>query len=169
MEILLHYPHPIVEKATELANSILRNKDFYDRIAHKKVFDLSTALPAEIAELIKNSNLQFEVILFTPNTLVDRIKYRKTFAYTDRNYPNMLFINTLKINREPESIAATLIHESIHALDYYSKEFTFGHGSNQSRNKENTAPYWIGNLAYELLTGGQKNQIHFHEVSETII
>lgn len=83
------------------------------------------------------------------------IKYRKTFAYTDGRFPNTLFLNFKKLDREIEDIAATIIHESIHALDDAEATYTFGHGNNSSAGKDNTAPYWIGNLAYRILKNNQ--------------
>lgn len=139
-----------VQEATQMANSILKNETFYDNIRRKEKFDLSTASPSIIANLILNSTLVFKVELFYPSGW-RAIKYRKTFAYTDENYPNTLFLNLKKLDREIEDIAATIIHEGIHALDEEAIEYTFGHGNNSSVGKDNTAPYWIGNLAYKIL------------------
>ena len=170
MKILLRDEHPTVANAVEKANFILRDAEFYQEIRKKERFDMSTATPGEIASYLETLELLFEVILFKPQTLFERIKYRKTYAYTDHNYPNMLFINELKLEREEESIAATIIHESIHALDHAVEDYTFGHGSNRAHNKENTAPYWIGNLAYKILTNDPNKQIAFNEmVSEIVI
>jgi hypothetical protein len=150
MKITFNDEHPSVEQATMMANSVLKNEDFYDRIRQVPKFDLSTATSAIIADLIINTNLEFKVELFYPSGW-RAIKYRKTFAYTDGNYPNTLFLNLKKLDREIEDIAATIVHESIHALDDECIEYTFGHGNNSSIGKDNTAPYWIGNLAYQIL------------------
>lgn len=150
MKIIFDDDNQKVQNAVDLANSILKNEVFYNKINKKDSFDLSTASPEIIAELIKKSELEFEVELFYP-TGWRRIKYRKTLAYTDHKYPNTLFLNLRKLNREPERIAATIIHESIHSLDHDAEDYTFGHGNNSSKGKANTAPYWIGNLAYKIL------------------
>ncbi len=141
-----------VEEATEMANSILKNSLFYSKIREKDNFDLSTASPQIIADLIEQSDLEFKIDLFYPSGW-RAIKYRKTFAYTDSRFPNTLFLNLKKLNRNSISIAATIIHESIHALDHDAIDYTFGHGNNSSKGKSNTAPYWIGNLANKILKG----------------
>ena len=150
MKVKFNDENETVQKAVQMANEVFKNKDFYSRIRQELKFDLSTATPKIIADLIENSNLEFKVELFYP-TGWRAIKYRKTFAYTDGNYPNTLFLNLKKLDRETEDIAATIVHESIHALDDESVEYTFGHGNNSSIGKDNTAPYWIGNLAYQIL------------------
>jgi len=153
MNITLVSNHGKVQTAVEMANSVLNNELFYSRIREKESFDLSTASPAVIADLIQNSDLTFKVDFFYPSGLFQAIKYRKTLAYTDSRYPNTLFLNLKKLNRAEESIAATIIHESIHALDHDAVDYTFGHGNNSAVGKENTAPYWIGNLANKILKG----------------
>ncbi|GEQ87429.1 hypothetical protein ULMS_29370 [Patiriisocius marinistellae] len=150
MIITFNDKQPKVEEATEMANSILKNPVFYSKIREKNNFDLSTASPQIIADLIENSDLEFKVDLFYPSGW-RAIKYRKTFAYMDHRFPNTLFLNLKKLNRSSRSIAATIIHESLHALDHEAIDYTFGHGNNSSKGKSNTAPYWIGNLANKIL------------------
>jgi hypothetical protein len=151
MKIIFKESHPKVKEAVEMAIEILRNDMFYTKINEKNTFDLSTAAPKTIAKLMKYSNLEFKIDLFFPSSFWDILKYRNTLAYTNAQFPDTLFLNLKKLKRSPESIAATIIHECVHALDNHSKEYTFGHGNNSSIGKENTAPYWIGNLAYKLL------------------
>jgi hypothetical protein len=150
MKVIFNDNHAKVKEATEMANSVLLNSEFYQKIRAKEKFDLSTTTPQIIADLVQQSNLEFKVDLFYPSGW-KAIKYRKTFAYTDHQFPNTLFLNLKKLRRSPESIAATIIHESIHALDHESVDYTFGHGNNSSKGKEDTAPYWIGNLANKIL------------------
>jgi len=150
MIITFNDEHEKIQIAVQMANMVFENEIFYERIRQVTRFDLSTATPEIIAELIASSRLEFKVELFYPSGW-RAIKYRKTFAYTDGNYPNTLFLNLKKLDRETEDIAATIVHESIHALDDECIEYTFGHGNNSSIGKENTAPYWIGNLAYQIL------------------
>lgn len=157
MKITFNDVHKNVQEAVKMANSVLENEDFYIRIRQVTKFDLSTASPEFIADLIHNSNLDFNVELFYPSGW-RAIKYRKTFAYTDGNYPNTIFLNLKKLDREIEDIAATIIHESIHTLDDECVEYTFGHGNNSSVGKDNTAPYWIGNLVYQILKGDFKSK-----------
>lgn len=138
-----------VTDAVRMANELLTGDVLYARIRSKEKFELSTATPMEIADLMEASNLEFMVDFFYPSGW-RRIKYAKTLAYTDHQYPNTLFLNLRKLKRSSEQIASTIIHESIHALDH-SSDFTFGHGNNSSKGKSETAPYWIGNEAYKIL------------------
>jgi hypothetical protein len=141
---------PKVEIATEMANALLVNSEFIQKIRDKDSFDMSTASPQVIADLIEASRLEMEIKLFYPTGEND-LKYIKTFAFTNRKMPNILFLNLKKLNRTTESIAATIIHECIHVIDNAASEYTFGHGDNSSKGKGNTAPYWIGNLANKML------------------
>ncbi|MGZ0016802.1 hypothetical protein [Yeosuana sp. AK3] len=150
MKILFNENLAGVKSATDKANELLKNDEFYKTISDHPSFDLSTASPKIISELLKKSDLEFKVEIFYPNAF-QSIKYRKTFAYTDSRFPNTLFLNFKKLDREIEDIAATIIHESIHALDDAEENYTFGHGNNSPKGKHNTAPYWIGNLAYQIL------------------
>ena len=152
VQISFQEEHLHVIKAVSLANQLLNDPMFYSNIAAKDHFDLSTASPPVVAEVLQNSNLVFAVELFYPNLLT--FKYRKTLAYTDTRFPNRLFLNFKKLDRSAESIAATIIHESVHAVDNTTEMYTFGHGNNSAVGKENTAPYWIGNLANSMLLNG---------------
>jgi hypothetical protein len=154
VQVTFSEDNEIIMTAVEQANSLLSNEQFYNRIEQKDKFDLSTATPAQVANSIESSNLTFHVEIFYPNFL--NFKYRKTLAYTDGRFPNRLFLNFKKLDRSTESIAATIIHETIHAVDDAEHLYTFGHGNNSPVGKENTAPYWIGNLAHQMLTGNNE-------------
>ncbi len=151
MRIIFNERNRTVERATEMSNEILQNNSFFQEISNHPSFDFSTASPATIADLMRNSNFEFHVEFFYPNLLNRLSKFKKTLAYTDKRYPDTLFLNVRKLRRSPESIAATIIHEIVHALDRQATEYTFGHGNNSSVGKGNSAPYWIGNLAYRML------------------
>jgi hypothetical protein len=151
MKIIFNENISIVKVAIDKSLELLKNPSFYSAISAQSKFDLSTASPKIISDLILNSTLEFKVEIFYPSVL-QALKYRKTFAFTDGRFPNTLFLNFKKLDRASEDIAATIIHESIHALDDSENNYTFGHGNNSPVGKENTAPYWIGNLAFKMLT-----------------
>lgn len=151
MHVVSHTDHPAVVQATVLANQLLVRPDFYQGIAQHPPFDLSTATPAQIADVLQKSTLTFAVELFYPGLLGGLTRYRRTLAYTSSRYPNTLFLNSRKLKRPAEAIAATIVHECVHAADDAETTYTFGHGNNSSVGKANTAPYWIGNYAYRLL------------------
>lgn len=152
MTITFNEPFPGVRSAVDMANALLRHPGFFRAIAAHPGFDRSNAPSRVIAELMEKSSLVFRVTVFMPRG-GKRFKYRNTFAYTDSGFPNTLFLNRRKLNRETEDIAATIIHESVHALDDSEAQYGFGHGDNSPVGKANTAPYWIGNLAYRMLKG----------------
>ena len=136
-----------------MANKVLLNNEFYNKIALKSQFDFSNATGQIISDIIKISNLEFKVDLFYPRLFGSFMRYRKSLAYITSSYPNTLFLNARKLNRALAEIAATISHESIHALDDSENIYSFGHGNNSPVDKDNTEPYWIGNLAYSILTG----------------
>ncbi len=152
MKIIFKERFPIVEEAVNKVNRLLNNEAFFNGIAACGVFHMSTARPDIIANLMKQSNLEFKVVLFRPS-FFQVMRYRKTFAFTDERYPDTVFLNVQKLDREVEDIAATIIHESIHALDQSIDAYEFGHGDNSPVGKESTAPYWIGGFAYRMLKG----------------
>ena len=67
--------------------------------------------------------------------------------------PDVIYLNTAKLNRSPGSIVGTLIHEASHMFDHETFEHDFGHGDNSSVGKENTFPYKAGNLAMSIVDG----------------
>lgn len=150
MKIIFNENLAGVKAAVDKANELLKKIEFYKAISDHSNFELSTASPKIVADLLEQSILDLKVEIFYPNILL-AIKYRKTFAFTDERCPNTLFLNFKKLDREIEDIAATIIHEIIHVIDDNEEVYTFGHGNNSPNGKNNTAPYWIGNLAYRIL------------------
>lgn len=161
MKISFNGEEIVILQAVLEANAILQNPEFYEIVAQHDQFDMANISPALISGLMKASTLEFKIRVFRP-TIFTFIKYYKTYAYTDGDYPDTLFLNANKLNRQSAEIAATIIHESVHAIND-TTTYEFGHGDNSSAGKENTAPYWIGNLAYQLLTGNRPtgNQLGF--------
>ncbi len=150
MKIINDVDHPKIHLSVRCANELLKNPFFHERICGKPYFDRTTARPGHLSKLIQDSNMVFRVTTFKPKGIVERIRFKKTLALTDNRYPGRLFLNENKLNHSTEHIAATIIHESIHALDQIST-VSFGRGDDRGQGKGNTAPYWIGNLAYRIL------------------
>ena len=135
-------------EATKIANDILMDENFYQKISEKGSFDMATCTPRVISDYIKTHR----------NTLTCNVKtYRRSFsralAYYTSSRPNDININTAKINRSTGSIVATYIHEYIHMIDDIVDDHYFGHGDNKRKGKLNTAPYWIDNLSQSIVTG----------------
>ena len=151
-----------ITDAVQDANYILNNELFHYELSLKQSFDFSNASGKIISELIKSSKIVASVETYKSVALPP---WSRANAYTLPNVLDKIFLNRRKLNRSFESIAATLVHEYVHLIDYESKEYHFGHGDNSSSNKENTAPYWIDMLAYKLLTGKEPNLV-FHHIEQ---
>lgn len=137
-----------VVNAVTRCNQILQDPAFFDLIRQHPAFDRSTATPAQIADLMQRSTSAVTVELYTPKWL-----WSKALAYEDHRYPNKVFLNARRLSRSLGSLSATIIHECVHALDAEDEALRFGHGDNNPNGKENTAPYWIGDLAYVMISG----------------
>lgn len=170
---------PNVATACEQANGLLHNPAFFAAIAAHPAFDqdahgtpaTATATPAQIATLMQGLDLTFHVNVFTPRGPLQRIKYFKTQAYTDPAQPDTLFLNSRWLAQQDPSMAemaATIIHECVHAANATDPAHEFGHGDNSSAGKQNTAPYWIGNYAYSLLSGQPMAALVFDDDAEMV-
>lgn len=133
--------------SVEKANGILINDSFYARIALHDDFDFTDETPARIAQWIKEST-------HTVNVRLYKGRFRsKATAYVDHRFPNTLFLNSRKLDRDPLEITNTIIHECVHVVDLEHVGSTFGHAGNDRNGKGNSAPYWIGSLAERILRG----------------
>lgn len=139
---------PNVILAVERTNELLGDPSFFARIREHQRFDFSTATPAQIADLMEVSNAVVTVKLYT-----SRNPWTKAVAFEDHHYPNVVFLNSRRLRRSVPSICATIVHECVHALDSAVEDFRFGHDGNSPNGNENSAPYWIGELAEEYLSG----------------
>ena len=137
-----------VTDAVTVANAILADPQFYDAILLHQSFTLTNATPAEVAEVLRNCDSALEVRLYKPANPFSRA-YGKELP----SFPDLVFLNTRKLNRSTPSIVGTIVHEAVHAADAVS-DVDFSHGDNSPRGKQNTAPYWIGNLAVAMAKGG---------------
>lgn len=138
-----------VDRCIDLANELLKKQSFYTKITNKKTpFDMATASPAYIARKLKSerNHTVCTVRLYSK-------RFSKALAFFDARYPGSIFINEAKLGRSDGSVVATIIHEWVHLVDNNDPEESFGHGSNSSKGKQNTAPYWIDNLAQSMIDG----------------
>jgi len=133
--------------AIGLANTVTSLDAFFTRIASKpdgfdSRFTSKNASPAAIAEILRKS---------TATITVHTAKARfKVLGWTNRGDHQNVYLNVRRLNRPPDDIARTLIHEWVHAVDDIHP-LDFHHGSNSPKGKMNTAPYWIDGLAGEFL------------------
>ena len=136
-----------VKEAAILANEVLENDAFYARIASHPFFDFSDASPATIARLMRETSITMAFDLYYAKSHVRNID-----GYDDQENPFVIHMNVWKIDRSPESMCNTIIHACVHALNACHAQYYFGHGDNSLTGKENTAPYWIGALAQQIVS-----------------
>lgn len=137
----------IVIEAVQKANDMLNNDFFHSKLSEKQSFDESNANGKIISELIKNSS-----ILARIETYKSTWPWSKANAYTTPLQPDLIYLNSRKLDDyNSTDLACTIIHEFIHLIDFESSTYFFAHGSNYNLNKGNTAPYWIDNLAIEIM------------------
>lgn len=149
----------IVTEAVEKADAILNNETFHQALSAITHFEYANATGEIISKLIKECTIKVEVKFYSK-------RFTKANAYTKPKYPNSIFLNDRRLNRSVDSIAATLVHEYIHLLDYANDEYFFGHAGNRSRGKENTAPYKIDHIVYEMLSKKEPRQIQQDDEEE---
>lgn len=135
-----------VTEAVKVANEILNNKDFYGQIGKIQKFDNSILRGKDIADRIEKASQQIIVV---------RKNKPKAIASTSTsdqiNISRKLFgIDSTK-NFDLATAVNTLIHETVHAVDYLGTGNEFTHNGNSSKGQENTAPWMIGAIAEEIL------------------
>lgn len=130
--------------AVRSANEILQMPEFYKQIAAKGKFDNSDIPAAEIAQLIQNFPADVTVLTWW-NKL--------STANARTNNAKFIEINKAKLRRAKKSIVNTLIHELVHAIDFANGGLDFTHvdNSNDNGEEDNTAPWFIGKIAEDLV------------------
>jgi hypothetical protein len=141
-----------LELAINRANAELEDDLFYSMIEDKESFDMSTASPKYIADMIKRKKDSVHCYVYTYHN-----RFTRALGYFSPAYPDRIYINTAKLGRSVKSIAGSFIHEYIHLLDANDDVHSFGHGSNNPRG--NTAPYWISNLVTDDMNNSENAEI----------
>jgi hypothetical protein len=137
----------IVVEATARASQLLGDPAFYARIREHPRFDYTDVSPRDIAQLMEQAAITLRVQTYKSFNPLSRV-----LGYEDARYPNDVFLNTRRFDRSMASIVGTILHEAVHAVDALSP-LDFGHGGNSAAGKDNSAPYWIGNLAISMVSG----------------
>lgn len=137
---------PILIQGVAEANKLLNDDAFYNAIAQKTSFYNSTASGAQVATSLKKCSLQLTVKTF-------KKIWTRELGFENPNDPTSIHINVAekKLNRSLGSIAGTFIHEAVHAADADDDQLDYQHDGNSARGNEDTAPYWIGDLAVQLI------------------
>lgn len=145
----------ILKQAAQKANDLLGNQAFYDAIAQKTGFYFSKATGAQVAGSLQQCNPTLTVKTF-------KKLFTRELGYEAPNDPTSIHINVAgdKLRRSLGSIAGTFIHEAVHAADADDEALDFHHKGNKSAGNHDTAPYWIGNLAVQMID-------HPHQAPDT--
>lgn len=155
--VLKNRQYDNVNKAVEFVNKRLFNSDdlfhdFLSQIQEKKSFDMADVDGDYIARKLiefKHSGRQLEVVIYR-----SRNPWSKAYGYWSPSTPFKIYVNSRKIpGRTAGSLVTTFTHEPVHAIDGLDTTASFGHGDNSSVGKDDTAPYWIGNLAGRMYDG----------------
>lgn len=131
-----------LESAIVRANAIVKNRSFIIKILEKQNFDMATCDSSVIAKDLENFSEYVCIKIYRP-----RWPWSKAYGYFSKSRPFDINLNSRKLNRSSDSLLGTLIHELIHMLDHQNIDHYYGHGDNSPNGKQNTAPYFIGNLA----------------------
>ncbi len=145
--------------AVEAANAVLASESFWESIIGKPNFDYTDLTSIEIAQRIRNSSSVATVHLWKPALAQYLLQYRDTIAMVDPTKPGKVFYHQRKLGRSVGQIFNTLVHEYVHIVDNFgdgSPDREISHGDNSPEGKQDSAPYWIGDLAQRLYTGGSE-------------
>lgn len=136
-----------IQEAVVEANKLLKNQKFYDTLAKIQTFDNTTYSGKQIIEEM------------------NKIKSLKVIEYKDTNTKftaltlTEIKLNTAKLNRSIPKIAATLVHETIHGVDWATnKHWDYTHKTQHRENPPISAPYIIGTIAEKMMTPPKKQQ-----------
>jgi hypothetical protein len=128
-------------KAVKEANRILSSVDFYKQIEGKLGLDNSTYTGPQIANEMKNLNRAIKVV-----------DYWNPFSKANASTVSRIRMNKAKLNRSLASVVNTLIHETVHAVDWWAnQQWDYTHNGNAPGGQHNTAPWVIGAIGEEMV------------------
>ena len=139
-----------LDVAIGLANTVTALDSFYTMITSRtEPFQLADteATPARVAEILRTSTMPVRV-----NLAKTKWPFSRVTGWTPAGDPDDIFLNLRLIRRSPLSLANTIIHEWIHAVDN-RYPMDFGHGGNRNRGGKmaESAPYWIASEAEKMM------------------
>lgn len=135
-----------VRQAVARVNALFLDVHFYEAICRQEQFDMCDISPARLAGLIRSTRMDMKVDFY-----YSVFPFSKAVTYDDPENPQTIWLNKWNLDRSAASIANTLMHQCIHAVNTRYPELYFGHGDNNSYQKEDTAPYWIASLAQRMI------------------
>jgi hypothetical protein len=125
-----------IKAAVNDANKLLSNPAFYARINAISKFDNTSYSGSQISEEMQNCDS------------IEVTDYYKLRSKTNAKTQNKIKMNKAKLNRSRSSIVNTLIHETIHAIDWrINKKWDYTHRTQYEEKPPVSAPYVIAELA----------------------
>lgn len=134
-----------VKTAVNLVSSLLQYEGFYDTIRRHRKFDMANVPPSWIADLVQSSDICMNIdFYYSVNP------FSNALSYDDVKSPFTIHLNKWNLSKSVGSICNAIVHQCIHAVNSLYPQYCFGHG-NETENMNNTAPYWIANLAQQII------------------
>lgn len=146
VELFYNGKNKNVAEAVKRANEILNDKAFYEEIRKVQSFDNSKLTGIEVADRMEKANQKIKIvrrikpIANAGTTTSDKIKISTSLFGEDSTGK---FVLSIAVN--------TLIHETVHAVDFLNSGDEFTHDGNKSDGQENTAPWVIGAIAEKMV------------------
>jgi hypothetical protein len=137
-----------IKQAVTYANNPSLKRFVLDGIMNKASFDMSTANPAYIADEFAKF---LDSVTITVETYRPAYRWSKAIGYFTPSKPTTIHFNEYKDFLHVSSIVGNFYHEATHMMDNFDLKHSYGHGSNSPTGKQNTAPYFIGNLAVSFM------------------
>jgi hypothetical protein len=140
--------------AVGFANTEAFARELWERITERKTHFYNTTLSvAEILQRLKACSTTIRVEHWTPTGL-NAARYRSTPALTSTDRPFAIRYHTRFLSNSSARMVNTIAHEFIHNVDYHwdrdlRADYTH-RGQRPGGANEESAPYWIGNVAQEL-------------------
>jgi hypothetical protein len=123
------------------ANRILANTAFYESVKNIEKFDFTTFSGDKIANEMKSINKVIKVE-----------GYWNPFSKANAKTQDIVQVNTAKLNRSWKSIINTLVHETVHAVDWHTNNnFDYTHNGQSPDGQDKTAPWVIGQIAEDMV------------------
>lgn len=129
-----------IRDAVYEANKLLSNPAFYKSVNAIQTFD--------------NTQYSGAMIVTEMNAIktINVTEYYKKRSKTNAKTQTEIRINTARLNRHLSSIVNTLIHETIHAVDWLSNsKWDYTHKSQKEEIPPISAPYMIGTIAEKMI------------------
>lgn len=142
-KVQLHYSgkNKKVTTAVAEANKILADPAFYAQIEQHNSFDNTAYTGKQISQEMQNLNKVIEVST-----------YWWPLSPSNAGTVSSIKVNTAKLNGDLASRTNTMVHETVHGVDYLTNaRFDYTHDGNEAAGQGGTAPWVIGDIAEHMV------------------